>query len=222
MPNDDGKKRKAQTSVVRKAKQQRAAKVPNVQDVHLRSIAYLEKKLLMFPIDRQNFRVTSMRVPNDCFMCAIEYLKIITPKYSQSLKKILDVQNVGGVYIETMQGILTIGLLNTFKNIKHEFVTFGTLRYIREVMPNNTATIMGLYIWTGTKKIRPRGHIVLLIKDNFGNFGIFDAQSHYKCVTRQSCDDYLSDYEDHKILIFTAERFHNKPPVQQQYMQALV
>jgi len=160
-----------------------------------RKLSYLANHLLIFEID-QSFSVKSKKKEYDCFICTLEYLKIIDPQTAETLRAFIEEEN-RGVTVHQMLNILKLKLKKA--DIKEELVTFESIQYIFDLLKPSTATIIGLLESSGDT-----GHIVLLAKDSYGRVGIIDPQASYMCM-HQECEKYIQPYRQQPIIIFTSK-----------------
>lgn len=179
-------KRPHSHSIIRKQKQQQPTP-------KRRRLSYLAEHLLVFPLD-QSFSVKSKKKEYDCFICTIEYLKIIDPQTAETLRSFMTEQN-RGVSVNQMLNILKLKLKK--EKIREDFVPFDSIYNIIELLKPSTATIIGLQ-----ETARDSGHVVLLAKDSYNRVGIIDPQASYMCMHNE-CDNYLLPFNKKPIIIFT-------------------
>jgi len=178
-------KRPLQQSIVRKKTQQPKR----------RRLSYLQNHLLTFKL-QSDFRVESKRTPNDCFLCTLEYVKILPKETAEMLRSFVYQK---GVETEQMLSILKFSLKDKKKytNIRMEMIEpFDTIYQIIDLLSPSSATILGL------QRKNQIGHVVLLAKDIHNNVGIIDTQINQTCVGIQ-CNAYLKKFVDEPFLIFT-------------------
>lgn len=175
---------------IRKKKQQQKQPTPKK-----RRLSYFADHLLIFEID-QSFSVKSKKKEYDCFICSLEYLKIIDPQTAETLRAFIEEEH-RGVTVNQMLNILKLKLKKD--DINDELVPYESIQYIFDLLKPSTATIIGLLESTGDT-----GHIVLLAKDSYGRVGIVDPQASYMCM-HQECDKYMKPYTQQPIIIFTSK-----------------
>lgn len=159
-----------------------------------RRTSYLNNHLLVFPINNK-FRVTSKKVPQDCFICTLQYLSILDELYADMLRTFI----IGrGASIEQMLAVLRVVLKDDYKKIETETLPFDSIYQLFDLLTPSSATIVGFMFPNSS------GHIVLLAKDENSKIGIIDPQSDVMCV-QEECDEYIKPYRNQPFLIFTHE-----------------
>lgn len=158
-----------------------------------RRLSYLMDHLLIFPLS-QSFRVESKKVPNDCFVCTLEYLSILDKGTAKMLRAFVTEK---GVMPDQMLEILQYTLKGEYRSIKYELIPFESLQQLFELLPPSSATIIGFQ-----RVANSVGHVVMLAKDVHNHVGIIDAQINQTCVGR-GCEAYVQPFRHRPFLIFT-------------------
>lgn len=195
MPSILGKKKLSQTQIqVRKNKQQ--LQQPARKKSKL-SFLGSKEQLIFFKVP-STIQVTSPRIPNDCVICSLEFLKIITVKEATDLRVQLIKRNSRyGITIEEIIHLLKSKLQQRFKKIEFRNIPSTDDYLLFNEIPPSHAFIVGLH----PEKSGNIGHMVIFFKDHQGQIGLIDPQADHVCLNQQ-CLDYLKDYSKDEMTIF--------------------
>ncbi len=180
------KKRVHEQEIIRKKKQMMET-IPKK-----RRTSYLSNHLLVFTINN-TFRVQSRRMPMDCFICTLEYLRILDKDHADMFRALVTGR---GATVDQMLAILRVILKEQYNKIESESLPFDSIYQLFELLTPSTATIVGFVSNSGV------GHIVLLAKDMNGRVGIIDPQEEKMCV-QEYCEEFVRPYRNNPLFIFT-------------------
>jgi len=167
---------KKKPSNPRPTKKKRIAHIPDV---------------LRFPID-DTFRVVSKRKINDCVICTLEFLGIITPQLAELLRTIM---GDGGLHLNQILAILRYQFGN---NVYPKVVSGHLIIDMIDLLQPSQAVIVILASSTGGYN-----HMVVVAKDLAGRVCIVDPQIEYICV-EDDCLPYMQEFSQDEVLTFTS------------------
>lgn len=188
-----GKKRLNQTQIqVRKSKQIE----PQRKKTRF-SFLGTNEEVIYFKIP-STIQAYSPRIPNDCVICSLSFLKVISNAQATQLRIALLNRPYGvGISSEDIEHILTTKLKSKYDHIRHANIMFSTLDLLFHDIPRSHAIIVGLH----PKDVNSIGHAVVLFKDMNGTLGLIDPQQDHICYDRD-CVTYLSNYNPQTLTIF--------------------
>lgn len=188
-----GKTKRQQTSIpIRKSiEQQRVIKKARF------SFLGNKERLLFFPIPK-TIDLGSPRVPNDCVICSLQFLKIINTSQAVQLRlQLINSMNNAGITINQIIHILTLKLEPKYTHIQFRDIPFIKANLLFEEIPNNNAFVVGLH----PKNSYYVGHMIIFFKDSQGVVGLIDPQNEYYC-TQTACMTYLNQFNNQVFTVF--------------------
>lgn len=172
------KRTRQQQSIVRKKKP------IETQQPKKRRTSYFKSHLVMIPI-RETYEFSNVRkMPMDCSICALEYLKMITPPQAQAFRDLYGTRGIQPYQFGVMLQLILE------RDVAMEKVAVESIYQIADVLDLSTATILLLKTRNETG-----GHITILAKDRAGIVGIIDPQLEQMFVGKQQMSVYAKDYD---------------------------
>lgn len=191
-----GKKKLTQTQIqVRKSQQSTQPPKKKIRFTFLNA----NEQLIFFKIPA-SIEVSSPRIPNDCVICSLQYLKIINSAEATELRIRMIQRNTGhGISIEDIIIVLGIKLQKNYKDIQFRDIPNSKAYLLFEAIPKEHAFVVGLH-----PKGSGIGHMVVFFKDHNGQLGLIDPQNDHICINNE-CLNYLGNFSDQMFTIFVGK-----------------
>lgn len=158
-----------------------------------------KEQLLYFPIPT-SIHVDSPRVPNDCVICSLRYLNVITTSQATQLRKhLIQRTDVQGLEMSSIIRILKHKMQAKYSRVEFRSIAYPNTKFLFDDIPPNHAFVVRL----GAKKNSRTsvGHMIVLFKDGGGQLGLIDPQNDFRCY-RDQCMTYLDHFDNEELTVF--------------------
>lgn len=191
-----GKKKLRQTQIqIRKSKQQQLLQ-PTRKKIRFTFLSPNEQ-LLYFKIP-ESIEVFSPRIPNDCVICSLQFLKIINSYEATDLRlRMIKRNTADGISFDDIIIILGKKLQTKYKDIYFRDIPYSKAYLLFEAIPMEHAFVVGLHPKNGQSV----GHMVILFKDHRGQIGLIDPQNDHVCINSE-CSKYLETFTHERLTVF--------------------
>lgn len=145
---------------------------------------------------------SSPRIPNDCVVCSLLFLKIITSREATELRLRMIQRTAGyGISIADIITLLTSKMGKKYSNVDFRTIPNSKGYLLFEAIPPQHAFVVGLH---PKDRHQPIGHMVVLFKDHNGKLGLIDPQNDQMCYSDQ-CMNYLSRFSQESLTVFVGK-----------------